>query len=374
MVEMGSRILNTSIRPLFLHAPSYVGVDASEGPGVDVVSLFHDYHPEAHVSLVVCCEALEHDPHWRHSLANMVDMLKFGGSLVITCASPLRPVHEVECAPDGRHYQGLHVLDVMQHLRELSEWFFLWGEDAPFPGDTYVAALGKQVRKSRPRTSIVLPCVNGAEMALQAMDSMFQRTTGSTEVIIVDNGSTEEEAQRFQRACPEVYVRYPRPLGYPAAMTWGIRLAAGEYVFLCNNDVVMNTDDWDSRLIEALPTPADLISPVFSYVGNPRQLDSQQVGPDRVEVEVLFFVAVLCNRRLFSSVGLLDEGFGLGNSEDVDFSIRVRQKGGRLYVLPTVHLTHEGHQTFLATIGREALNDLVHRNHQRLASKWFEAS
>lgn len=372
VVEMGSRILNTSVRALFPDVETYIGVDASDGPGVDVVSLAHDYQPTRPIPLVLSCETLEHDPYWRHSLANMVAMLTDNGSLIITCASPERPAHEVACAPDGQHYQGLHMLDVLQQLRELAEWFFLWGEDQPTPGDTYVAAIGRQVRRTRPRTSIILPCVNRAEETIEAVDSMIRRAKGTTEIIVIDNGSNEEEARKYQNALPQVYLRYPKMLGYPKAVNWGIRSAAGEYVLLSNNDVIFDTDGWDSLLIETLPTPMDMVSPVLSYVGNPQQLDSMQRGSDLVEVEVLFFVSVLCNRKLFRSVGLLDEAFGLGNSEDTDFSIRVRQKGGHLYVLPTVHVTHEGHPTFLATIGREALNDLTHRNRMRLSSKWFE--
>ena len=68
VLECGSRYVGFSSRAMFPMA-DYTGVDAQEGQGVDVVSLVHEYEPDAPFDVVVCTSMLEHDPYWRQSLA-----------------------------------------------------------------------------------------------------------------------------------------------------------------------------------------------------------------------------------------------------------------------------------------------------------------
>ena len=43
---------------------------------------------------------LEHDPHWRESVQRMIELVKPGGTLIITCAAPGRGEHELACSPE----------------------------------------------------------------------------------------------------------------------------------------------------------------------------------------------------------------------------------------------------------------------------------
>ena len=89
VLECGSYNVNGSVRGLFT-AREYVGLDWRPGPGVDVVSLAHEYRPGRHFDTVISTEMLEHDPHWRESVQRMVELVKPGGWLIITCAAPGR--------------------------------------------------------------------------------------------------------------------------------------------------------------------------------------------------------------------------------------------------------------------------------------------
>ena len=59
-------------------AREYVGLDWRPGPGVDVVSLVHEYKPGRHFDTVISTEMLEHDPHWRESVQRMIELVKPG--------------------------------------------------------------------------------------------------------------------------------------------------------------------------------------------------------------------------------------------------------------------------------------------------------
>lgn len=106
VVEVGSKNVNYTVRPLFPNA-DYWGIDAQPGPCVDEVADGATWRPLSRVDLVVCCEVFEHTPNWEAIVANCFEMLRPGGSAVFTCAGPGRPEHGVNIDdPDERGYYG----------------------------------------------------------------------------------------------------------------------------------------------------------------------------------------------------------------------------------------------------------------------------
>jgi SAM-dependent methyltransferase len=93
VLEIGSYDVNGSIRPLF-RGSSYVGVDLTEGPGVDLVCAGDAIdHPDDSYELTISCECFEHNPHWRETFLNMHRMTKPGGVVLFTCATTGRLEH-----------------------------------------------------------------------------------------------------------------------------------------------------------------------------------------------------------------------------------------------------------------------------------------
>lgn len=95
VVEIGSRVINGSIKRLFDNVSSYVGIDIIDGPGVDVVASGSDYKPDELVDFVVCCEVLEHvdDDTAKAIIKNSLKMLQDGGYIILTAAGSGRLPH-----------------------------------------------------------------------------------------------------------------------------------------------------------------------------------------------------------------------------------------------------------------------------------------
>lgn len=96
VLEAGSYNVNGSPRSLFAHAPSYVGTDMRQGPGVDVVIDNHDLlgkFGEAAFDTVLCLECFEHDAAFWVTLENLRTMLKPGGHLIVTTPTICFPEH-----------------------------------------------------------------------------------------------------------------------------------------------------------------------------------------------------------------------------------------------------------------------------------------
>lgn len=94
VLEIGSYDVNGQARGHFSRARSFVGVDICEGPGVDVVGFGHELtFPDGCFDVGLSTSALEHDPNFRLTFANLVRMTKGGGAIVVTCAGPGFPEH-----------------------------------------------------------------------------------------------------------------------------------------------------------------------------------------------------------------------------------------------------------------------------------------
>lgn len=147
--EGGSYNINGEIRQIFFAPAEYVGVDWREGPGVTDVSLIHEFRgkPNAYFDTVVSTSLLEHDPYWRLSIARMSALARVGGSLLITCASPTFPPHEITTAPEQGYYKGLSAEEVATEILKHARWESVLVEENLEFHDIYVFAHNKIAQK-----------------------------------------------------------------------------------------------------------------------------------------------------------------------------------------------------------------------------------
>jgi SAM-dependent methyltransferase len=92
VIDFGSQDINGNNRFLFFNY-NYTGVDIGPGNNVDIVSKTHEFQSDQTYDIVISTEALEHDMFWEKSIQRMVDLLKPGKLMLITCASTGRPEH-----------------------------------------------------------------------------------------------------------------------------------------------------------------------------------------------------------------------------------------------------------------------------------------
>jgi GT2 family glycosyltransferase len=79
-----------------------------------------------------------------------------------------------------------------------------------------------------------------------------------------------------------------------------------------------------------------------------------------------FFMMI--KREAVEKVGLLDECFGLGGNDDLDYSIRLRQAGYKLKILRNVFIQHKG----FASLGKvyKDYKEVEDLTRPRLVEKW----
>jgi hypothetical protein len=142
VLEVGSRNVNGSVRPLFANATSYTGIDILDGPGVDVVVTGYGYEPAHKPSVVVCCEVLEHTEQALAIVRNAAAILKLGGRLLVTCATDPRMPHSgIHGGPleQGEFYRNVPP-DILVGWVEQAGLHVLERETYPDRGDLYLLA------------------------------------------------------------------------------------------------------------------------------------------------------------------------------------------------------------------------------------------
>ena len=98
--------------------------------------------------------------------------------------------------------------------------------------------------KIEPLVSIVTINYNGLSDTCELLDTIPVADT--VETIVVDNGSREDEASVIEQRYPHVtVVRSDENLGFAGGNNLGIRASHGRYIFLVNNDTLLDGDNDD---------------------------------------------------------------------------------------------------------------------------------
>jgi GT2 family glycosyltransferase len=242
------------------------------------------------------------------------------------------------------------------------------------------------------KVTAVVPHWNRRDLLQTLLANLAQQTRPFDEVIVVDNGSTDDSAAVAERAGAKV-VRLERNLGFAAAVNRGIDAARNEstgadWIAILNNDVTL-APDWLATLLAAAESEKAWFATGKTLSANDRNridgtFDAISLGacayrcgsgkpdgpfwnqPRRIRMAPM--TAALFHRRLFEETGSLDETFE-SYLEDVDFGIRcaIHERWG-VYV-PGALAYHEGSSTW-GQWNKYSVR-LIARNQLVLTAKYF---
>ena len=119
---------------------------------------------------------------------------------------------------------------------------------------------------SGPSISVVIPCHNAAPFLRATIESILQQTRPATEVIVVDDGSTDDSAWIAASFGPPVRVIRQENRGESAARNRGIEAATGDWVaFLDADDLWLPTKlERQAEVIRS--APADVVCVTCQFV------------------------------------------------------------------------------------------------------------
>ena len=117
------------------------------------------------------------------------------------------------------------------------------------------------------KITFIIPVYNVAGYIRQCVDSVLSQTYGNIQVILSDDGSSDESGiicDEYAKADSRVTVIHEKNAGLSAARNRGIDRAEGEYIVFLDSDDYWESDDMLEKIIDCLAeSDADIL--VFGY-------------------------------------------------------------------------------------------------------------
>lgn len=186
-----------------------------------------------------------------------------------------------------------------------------------------------------PHVSVVIPCYNQARFVVQAVGCALTQTYADLEVIVVDDGSTDNPHTALAPYQQHIQFIRQENQGLSAARNAGYRAASGEYLLFLDSDDILLPQSV-AHHIQALETNQ---SHALTYAAWQQISEdgSQLLGEVRPAYEGIaleklllrqfffFASAAVIRRTSLEQVGLFDESLTWG--EDADLWLRLAQAG-----------------------------------------------
>lgn len=222
---------------------------------------------------------------------------------------------------------------------------------------------------SLPLVSVIIPAFNCADYIAEAIESVFVQTFQRFEIIVVDDGSTDETSEILQRYENRIRLVSQKNQGVATARNMGVNLAKGKLVAFLDADDVFFPEKLAKQvsLFEGSPELGMVISGWQVTTQGGEVVSQARLWKERpvldLETAVLYKPArpsaTMLRKAWFEKVKGFDAE--LSSAEDLDFLLRVMLAGARAEWLPEVQVSYRQHVGSLMTQGQQLLanTDLV---------------
>ena len=206
------------------------------------------------------------------------------------------------------------------------------------------------------KISIVIPTFNRIGSLPRALDSALNQTYQPSEIIVVDNGSSDGTTKLLRERYPSIRLLIEKKLGVSAARNKGIRHSKFQWIALLDSD-----DAWDKTKLEkqknALASSQDHFKLVHTdeiWIRNGNKFNQmkkhQKFGGDIfnncLSLCCISPSSVLINKNIFKEVGYFDESLPV--CEDYDLWLKICSQEKILFINQKLTLKYGGHKDQLS--------------------------
>ena len=224
--------------------------------------------------------------------------------------------------------------------------------------------------------SVVIPTYNRVHLLERALDSVLGQTLAADEIIVVDDGSTDDTVSTVKSLHPEVKLIQQDNLGVSAARNTGISAARHDWIALLDSDDVWHENKLERQITALNDAPEYLIchsDEIWIRDGvRVNQMNKHKKAGGHIFQHCLPLCAispsaVMIHRSLFDEIGLFDEN--LPACEDYDLWLRICSRYPVLFIDEALITKHGGHDDQLSRqywgmdrFRIQALNKIVSAN------------
>lgn len=251
------------------------------------------------------------------------------------------------------------------------------------------------------RVSIIIVTRDNQSLLQRCLDSLTEHTRWPDyELLIVDNGSCQPDACDYLNQLQALklrnlkILRWPETFNFAAINNYAATQASGEYLLFLNNDCSFSDSGWLNAMLEIAHRPevavtgaqqryadgriqhagfitgfGNGVTEIFrdapaSAAGYAHYLQTAQ------QVSAISASCMLVRRSVFDEVNGFDAQHFSGGAADIDFCLRVRQKGYLVVWTPQAVLQHMGGATRLSATCYAAEAEAELRGNDALRERW----
>jgi O-antigen biosynthesis protein len=250
--------------------------------------------------------------------------------------------------------------------------------------------------------TIILPVYNAFELLKKCIDRVQKNTNIGWKLLIIEDCSTDElvrpYVEKLARTNKNIeLIKNKNNLGFIKSVNIGFKFflkninADGSTI--ANHCVLLNSDamvpkNWSSRLLQpilenddvASVTPFSNDAELYSVpiICSKENLDSGQLDKldeiasrfkpinDLITLPTGVGFCMAINQNWLKKIPELDEVFGLGYGEEVDWCQKIKKIGGKHIVAHNLFVEHRGGESF----GSELKKDLLRKNGQLISKRY----
>ena len=214
------------------------------------------------------------------------------------------------------------------------------------------------------KVSVVVPAYNAAGTIRVCLAALEQQSVPSSdyEVIVVDDGSTDDTPDIVSHEFPGVRLLRQKNAGPAAARNNGALAAQGEYVFFTDSDC-RPLRDWIERMSAPFAADKEVAGVKGVYRTEQPQLTARFVQieyEDKYDlmrrdryIDFIDTYSAGFKRDIFNSMGGYDCSFPVACSEDAEFSFRLSNKGYKMVFVPEAVVYHIHPAAFCAYVRKK---------------------
>lgn len=170
-------------------------------------------------------------------------------------------------------------------------------------------------REFNENLSLIVPIYGNVDNTINNVSTTLNSSKYIDEVILYSNGTNDDEVRKLQDFVKKDYRLKlhvtPNPIGFIKAVNNAIKLTKNEFILCLNSDANL-FGNWEDKLLPLC------VNKIYGLVGPVMTRD---------------FILGCCfifKKSVIQKIGMLDEGFGLGYEDDVEYSYRVQMNGYEL--------------------------------------------
>lgn len=153
-----------------------------------------------------------------------------------------------------------------------------------------------------PKISVIVPIYNGSKFLNRCVDSIVRQTLEDIEIILVDDGSTDNSGQKcdqYAKKDKRIISLHKQNGGLSSARNYGLKYVKSEYVGFVDCDDWINSDTYEFLYKNAKKNDADISAGKFAIVHSEKSVI-------RTKKEVTHIYEGVDKQRIYLEIGIKD--------------------------------------------------------------------